>query len=58
MGQYSASRRNWEVDGARIASGLATTNNWAIVGAFGTTTKPSEIMMLLPFTPYFGTRLA
>ena len=47
IGQYGASGRNREVDGGRIASGLATTDKQAIVRAFGTTTKPSETVMLL-----------
>jgi len=47
MGQYGASGRNREVDGGRIASGLATTDKLAIARAFGTTTKLSETVMLL-----------
>ena len=39
MGQYGASGQNREVDGARIASGLATTDKRAIARTFGTTTK-------------------
>jgi len=49
MGEYGAraSGWNWEVGGGRIASGLALTNKRAIARAFGTTTKPSETVMLL-----------
>jgi len=47
MGQYGASGPNREVDGGRIASGLATTDKRAIARAFGMTTKPSETVMLL-----------
>jgi len=47
MGQYGASGRNQEVDGGRIASGLATTDKRAIARAFGTMTKPRETVMLL-----------
>jgi len=47
MGQYTASGRNWEMDGGRNASGLATTDQRALVRAFGTTTKPGETVTLL-----------
>jgi len=47
MGQYGASGRNREVGAGRIASGLATTDKQAIARSFGTTTKPSETVILL-----------
>ena len=47
MGQYGASGLNLEVDGARIASGLGTTDKRALARAFGPTTRPSETVMLL-----------
>ena len=46
MGQSSASGGNREVDGGRIASGVATADQRAIARTFGTTTKPSETVML------------
>ena len=45
-GQYSASGRNLEGEGGRIASRLATTDKRAIARAFGTTGKPSGTVML------------
>ena len=47
MGQYGASGQNRELDGGRIASGLATTDKGAIARAFGTPRKPTETLMLL-----------
>ena len=46
-GQYGASGRNREGGRGRIASGLATTDQWAIARAYGATARPSETMMLL-----------
>jgi len=45
MGQYGASGQNREVDGGKIASGLATTDKRAIARAFGPTTRLSETVM-------------
>jgi len=47
MGQYGASGQNREVDGGKIASGLATTDKRAMARAFGPTTRLSETVMLL-----------
>jgi len=47
MGQYGASGGNREEQRGRIANKLATADKWAIARAFGTTTKPSETVMLL-----------
>ena len=46
-GQYGVSGRNREGARGSIASGLATTDQWAIARAFGATARPSETVMLL-----------
>jgi len=56
MGQYDASGQNEEVEGGRIASGLATTDKRAIARPSGPTTKPSgTVMLLTEASPIRGT---